>query len=227
MLGVVERKYTGFIQGCDQRLQVRQREVRCSRFHAYSVVLGHVCRAPRPIISHVKRATIDIQIRTEFTHSRAINLATIERTADSLRNSMAHRLTLGLLGQGLLSVTTLGDINADAGDVATTGRVNRRKLEHEPMMNRAVARRQTFNTLLWKAYVQHLEIVFVSVCGADRRQPVETRPSFQKAELLSKNFFERLVNVNIPSFCIFHESDCRTVVHETVENRMALAQRFF
>src|SRR5688572_9556871 len=90
-----------------------------------------------------------------------------------------------------------------------------------------VAGRQTLDTLPRPAAFQHLEIVIVSVGGTDRRQPVKTRPAFQKTELLTKYFLERLVDIDVASLIVLHERNGGTVVHETVEEGLALAQRFF
>src|SRR6185369_13169477 len=117
------------------------------RLHAFNVILGHVQRTPRAVVTHEQRTTIDGEIRTQLAHGRLENLATVERTTNRLRDAVGHRLALGLLGQRVLRPTAFGDVNADTGDIFVARRVHRRKLEHQPVMRRAVFGRNGFDNL--------------------------------------------------------------------------------
>src|SRR5689334_7006258 len=98
-----------------------QREVRGSRFHSNRVILSHIRRRPSAIVSHVKRTTIYVEIRAKLSNGRLINLMTIERAANGLRDAMSHRLALDLLGQEgltlaqrLFRMLALGEVAPDA-----------------------------------------------------------------------------------------------------------------
>ena len=66
--------------------------------------------------------------------------------------------------------------------------------------------------------------MLVSLASSVVRQPIKTGTSTKEAEFLAKQILERLVNVDVSAFFVFHEGDGRTVVHETVEERLTLAQ---
>src|SRR5215470_18820408 len=100
---------------------MRECEIRCSRLYANCVILSHIRRTPRAVVSHKERTTIDVEIRTQLFNRSLINLMTIQRAANGLRNAMSHGLALGLLGQECLTLPqrlfrmlALGEVAADS-----------------------------------------------------------------------------------------------------------------
>src|ERR1051325_5578633 len=100
---------------------MREREIRRGRFHARSVILGHIRRTSGALVSHEERTTIDIEVRTQFLDRSLIDLMTIERAANGLRYAMSHSLALGLLGQKRLALAqrffrmlALGEVAPDS-----------------------------------------------------------------------------------------------------------------
>src|SRR5690349_19915782 len=98
-----------------------KREIRRGGLHSKRVILSHIRRTLRAIVSHEQRTTIDVEIRTQLLDCRLVNLMTIERAANRLRDAVSHGLTLGLLGQGCLALTQhffrmlkLGEITSDS-----------------------------------------------------------------------------------------------------------------
>src|SRR5689334_4351521 len=83
---------------------MRERKIGRRWFHSGRVILSHIHRAPGAIVFHEQRTTIDFEMRAEFPNRRLIDLMTIERAANRLRDAMRHRLALRLLGQVRLAL---------------------------------------------------------------------------------------------------------------------------
>src|SRR6185369_11865850 len=96
---------TSLVQRRDQRLQVVQREIRLRRLNSSDVIFRDVQRTLGPVVAHVQRATIYSEIRAELSHRSLVNLMTIERATNGLRNAMRHRLALCLLREEGLALT--------------------------------------------------------------------------------------------------------------------------
>src|SRR6185369_14733841 len=80
-----------------------------------------VQRTLRAIVAHVQRTTIDSEIRTQLSHCRLVDLMTVERATNRLRNAMRHRFALRLLRekslalpQNLFRMFTLREVARDA-----------------------------------------------------------------------------------------------------------------
>jgi len=109
------------VQRSNQRLQVGQWEVCRGGLYAFGVVFRGVRRAIPAIVTHEKRAAIDVEVRTQLTHGSLVDLVTVERTTNCLRDTMAHRFALRLLAQRFFRAPALGYVNADTGDVTPAG----------------------------------------------------------------------------------------------------------
>src|ERR1041385_629902 len=99
---------------------MREREIRRCWFYTDRVILSHIRRRPSAVVSHKQRTTVDVEIRAQFPYCRLINLMTIERAANGLRDTMGHRLALSLLGQVGLTLAqhffrllALGEVTPD------------------------------------------------------------------------------------------------------------------
>src|SRR4029079_2055778 len=85
------------------------------------MIFRDVQRRFRPAAAHVQRTTINGEVRTQLSHRSLVNLVTIERAANRLRDAMRHRLTLCLLreeslalAQYLFRVFALGEVARDS-----------------------------------------------------------------------------------------------------------------
>src|ERR1044072_620703 len=112
---------TSLVQRRDQRLEVVQREIRLGRLDSPDVIFRDVQRTLRAVVTHVQRTTIHGEIRTQISNCGLVDLVTIERATNRLRNAMRHRLTLRLLRkkglaltQYLFGIFTLSEIARDS-----------------------------------------------------------------------------------------------------------------
>src|SRR6185369_17357145 len=85
--------------------QMVQREVGFGGINPADVIFRDVQRTLRAVIAHIQGTTIHGEIRAQLSHRRLINLMTIERATNRLRNAMRHRLALRLLREESLALT--------------------------------------------------------------------------------------------------------------------------
>src|SRR5688500_19408595 len=91
-------------------------------------------------------------------------------------------------------------------------------------MRPAVQSRHGFQNLLRLATGKHRQIVVVSILRGYDWQPIKAGFASKEIEFLPKQFLERLIDVDIAPFLVLHEGNTRAIVHETVKERLALAQ---
>jgi len=82
-----------------------QREIRLRRLNSSDVIFRDVQRTLRAVVAHVQRTTIHSKIRAQLSHRSLVNLMTIQRATNGLRNAMRHRLALRLLREEGLTLT--------------------------------------------------------------------------------------------------------------------------
>src|SRR6266498_5381195 len=108
-------------------------------------------------------------MRTQLAHCRLINLGTVERTPNRLRDSMAYCFTLCLLGQCFFGPASSGDVDANTRHKALTSRIGSGKLKYEPMVRCTVLRGHCLDDFLRLTCRENFKIVFVRESGRLRR----------------------------------------------------------